>query len=98
MAYVFFVKNGSRLNRTKFVGDYFSSDVVGFFKGYERVFFANEPTFGKDTKVSEPSDFLYVVVKIDEDEVNKSFDKHGFYFIKDLTVEVARRLLNLDTG
>ena len=98
MAYIFFVRNGSSSNRTKFVADYFSSDVVGFFKGYERVFFANEPIFGEDTKDSEPSEFLYVVVKIDKDEVNQTFDKHGFYFIKNLAVEDARRLLNLDTG
>lgn len=95
MAKIFFVKDGVAQNRAKFVADIFKSEAVSLFGGYSYIYSEHEPCFNNDSNISEFSDYRYVVLKLDIDEVNETFDRSGFYVMKDLSIDRVKKILQI---
>jgi hypothetical protein len=96
MATVLFLREGDAPNRAKGVGNIFIKDAINHFGSYEKIYSLDPPIVGIQTPFTEYSNFRYVVVRVDADEVCPAFSAPGHYLLKDLSVTTAMSLLDVD--
>jgi hypothetical protein len=98
MAELYFLRDGNGEDRYEAQGDFSLESVGEKLRGYKGEPSIDMPTIllNDENKPANPfADWRFVFIRISEDEKNKDFDKAGYYWLRDLMPESARRLVGL---